>query len=635
MPVGVRLLAFALVGFHSYIHFYEWWGLWGLTDPRVEEFLLRFADSAYVRSVALSYWTPILLLALATMADRVKRSDKVTRGGAMRTTVIGLGIYASALGARWIGDLLVSGALFHVLALVGFAVTSIGMLDLKRVLGWSAREDIFNEENQSFPQETRKIDTPESVNLPMTFRYDGKRRKGWINVVNPYRGTTVMGTPGSGKTFAVVKEFIRQLTGKGFAMYVYDYKFPGLTVETYNSLLRNVRRFERKPAFCVINFDDLERSHRCNPIHPDYLEDYTDATESATTILQNLNPEYVKHKDFWANAAIAFTAAVIWYLRSTENGRYCTLPHAIEFIARPYEEIFPILASCPAVATQMASLASNLQRGAVDQLEGVAGTTRTVLGRLISPRLYWVLTGNDFSLELNDPREPKVLCIGNNPKRQQTYGPVLALFNSRVLSLINHPGRVPMAVIIDELPTVYLRGLDDLIATGRENRIATLLAFQDRAQLVREYTKDVAEATLATCANVFSGQVKGEAAEKLARSFGKTVQERKSVSQNRTDTSYSKSTQLQERIPASRIENLSQGEFVGSVADTRKHPIDLKVFDARIELDAAAIDRMTGEYVPVPKIRDVTQEQIEENDAKVRREVLALIERHTPAKQVA
>lgn len=624
---AVRAAALFLILLHSYLYYYDWWQSLGLTHPQGRRLLQRFQDTLYFRSYWVSYAVPLVVLAVGSLGDKGKKSENLTYRQVATTLILGVLVYAAALVSFSIEDLQTAGSIYLGCLVAGWALFGAGLVNLRRVLDFNPADDIFGDKNRSFPQEERLIENEYSVNLPTRYRLKNKIRKGWINVVNPFRGTIITGTPGSGKSFAFVKQFIRQMIGKGYTMYVYDYKFPELTEETYNALLVNVDKYAVPPSFYMINFDDLSKSHRCNPLHPDLLHDITDATESAKTILLNLNRNWItKQGDFFVESPVNFFTAVIWFLRLYEDGKYCTLPHAIEFISREYEEMFPILASHPQIATLVKPFYSAYKSGATDQLEGQIASARIPLSRLASPSLYWVLSGNDFTLDLNNPKEPKVVCLGNNPDRQDIYGAALGLFNSRISRLINKPGKLASAMIVDELATIYFRGLDDLIATARSNKVAVVLSFQDMTQLIRDYGDKVALSIFNICANVFTGQVKGTTAKDMAERFGKTEQVRKGYSQNRMDTSFSHSMVMQDRIPSSRIASLSQGEFVGMVADTREQPIELKTFDAEVRLDGAAIARESKKHLPIPYIRDVSEAEVLANFNQISSDIDYIVE---------
>ena len=496
-------------------------------------------------------------------------------------------------------------------------------------------DDVFNTENESFMQETRLMENEYSVNLPTRFYYKKKWNNGWINVVNPFRASMVLGTPGSGKSYAIVNNYIKQQIEKGFAMYIYDYKFPDLSEIAYNHLLHHLDAYKVKPQFYVINFDDPRKSHRCNPINPAFMTDISDAYESAYTIMLNLNRSWIqKQGDFFVESPIILLAAIIWFLKIYENGRYCTFPHAIEFLNRPYAQIFPILTSYDELANYLSPFMDAWEGGAQDQLQGQIASAKIPLSRMISPALYWVMTGDDFSLDINNPNEPKVLVVGNNPDRQNIYSAALGLYNSRIVKLINKKKQLKSSVIIDELPTIYFRGLDNLIATARSNKVAVCLGFQDFSQLTRDYGDKESKVIQNTVGNVFSGQVVGETAKTLSERFGKVLQQRQSMTINRNDKSTSISTQMDSLIPASKISNLTQGMFVGAVSDNFDERIDQKIFHAEIVVDSAKVSAEMKAYQPIPVINifrnenssDNLKEAIEANYKRIKQDILFLVD---------
>ena len=528
----------------------------------------------------------------------------------------------------------------------GYICLLMGGLWISRLLKHNLMEDVFNNENESFMQETKLMVNEYSVNLPTRFYYKKKWNKGWINVVNPFRASMVLGTPGSGKSYAIVNNYIKQQIEKGFAMYIYDYKFPDLSEIAYNHLLHHLDAYKVKPQFYVINFDDPRKSHRCNPINPAFMTDISDAYESAYTIMLNLNRSWIqKQGDFFVESPIILLAAIIWFLKIYEKGKYCTFPHAIEFLNRPYAQIFPILTSYDELANYLSPFMDAWEGGAQDQLQGQIASAKIPLSRMISPALYWVMTGDDFSLDINNPKEPKVLVVGNNPDRQNIYSAALGLYNSRIVKLINKKKQLKSSVIIDELPTIYFRGLDNLIATARSNKVAVCLGFQDFSQLTRDYGDKESKVIQNTVGNVFSGQVVGETAKTLSERFGKVLQQRQSMTINRNDKSTSISTQMDSLIPASKISNLTQGIFVGAVSDNFDERIDQKIFHAEIVVDSVKVSAEMKAYQPIPVIvefknedgSDNLKETIEANYRKVKQEILTLVDseiqriKNTPA----
>ena len=319
-------------------------------------------------------------------------------------------------------------------------------------------------------------------------------------------------------------------------------------------------------------------------------------------------PDIEKQGDFFVESPIILLAAIIWYLKIFKDGIYCTFPHAVELLNKPYSDLFMILTSYPELENYLSPFMDAWKGGAQDQLMGQIASAKIPLTRMISPQLYWVMTGNDFSLDINNPEEPKILCVGNNPDRQNIYSAALGLYNSRIVKLINKKGQLKSTVIIDELPTIYFRGLDNLIATARSNKVAVCLGFQDFSQLNRDYGEKESKVIQNTVGNVFSGQVVGETAKTLSERFGKILQKRQSVSINRQDVSTSINTQLDALIPASKISNLSQGTFVGSVSDNFGEKIDQKIFHAEIVVDHAKVSAEEKAYKRIPVINDFKDE---------------------------
>ena len=517
----------------------------------------------------------------------------------------------------------------------GFFCLLASGLWISRLLKNNLLEDVFNTENESFMQETKLMENEYSVNLPTKFWYRGRTYNGFINLVNIFRATMILGTPGSGKSYAIVNQFIKQTIEKAYALYIYDFKFDDLSIIAYNHLLKYRHRYKVPPKFYVINFDNPRKSHRCNPLAPELMTDISDAYESSYTIMLNLNKSWVqKQGDFFVESPIVLFTAIIWFLKLYENGKYCTFPHAIELLNKRYEDVFTILTSYPDLENYLSPFVDAWKGGAAEQLMGQIASAKIPLSRLISPQLYWVMSGSDFTLDINNPKEPKVLCVGNNPDRISIYGAALGLYNSRIVKLINKKKQLKSCVIIDELPTIFFKGLDNLIATARSNKVAVVLGFQDFSQLKRDYGDKEAAVIMSTVGNVFSGQVVGETAKTLSERFGKILQKRESVSINRSDTSTSISTQLDSLIPASKISTLSQGMFVGAVTDNFGKTIDQKIFHAQIVVDNEAVQKETAAYQPIPEIssfldengNDTMEQQIQANYRQIKQDIVELVE---------
>ena len=619
---------------------YEAFQSWHFTLGIINKILMNFQRSTGLFSSIL--WTKlfcVVFLALSCLGTKGVKEEKITWPKIWTVLFAGfvfffLNWWLLALPIGKVG----AASLYIFTLSVGYICLLMAGVWMSRLLKNNLMDDVFNTENESFMQETRLMENEYSVNLPTRFYYKKRWNKGWINVVNPFRASMVLGTPGSGKSYAIVNNYIKQQIEKGFAMYIYDYKFPDLSEIAYNHLLNHLDTYQVKPQFYVINFDDPRKSHRCNPINPSFMTDISDAYESAYTIMLNLNRSWIqKQGDFFVESPIILLAAIIWFLKIYEDGKYCTFPHAIEFLNRPYAQIFPILTAYDELANYLSPFMDAWEGGAQDQLQGQIASAKIPLSRMISPALYWVMTGDDFSLDINNPNEPKVLVVGNNPDRQNIYSAALGLYNSRIVKLINKKKQLKSSVIIDELPTIYFRGLDNLIATARSNKVAVCLGFQDFSQLTRDYGDKESKVIQNTVGNVFSGQVVGETAKTLSERFGKVLQQRQSMTINRNDKSTSISTQMDSLIPASKISNLTQGMFVGAVSDNFDERIDQKIFHAEIVVDSTKVSAEMKAYQPIPVIVDFTnkdgsdnlKETIEANYKRVKQEVLSLVDAET------
>ena len=635
MEFGRAVSIFLLV-VHVYVYCYPSITAWHLNLEVIDRILVNFNNTTGIFNCILwSKLLAVLLLAVSCLGTHGVKGEKITWPKIYAVLVAGCALFFLNW---WLLELPLphmANTAFYIFTLTaGYLALLMSGLWMSRLYRHNLMEDVFNMENESFMQETRLMENEYSVNLPTRFYYKKRWNNGFVNIVNIFRACMVIGTPGSGKSYAIVNSYIRQLIAKGFAIYIYDYKFDDLSTIAYNSLLKNMDKYKIKPRFYVINFDDPRRSHRCNPINPEFMTDISDAYEASYTIMLNLNRTWIeKQGDFFVESPIILLAAIIWYLKIYKSGIYCTFPHAVELLNKPYSDLFTILTSYPELENYLSPFMDAWKGNAQDQLQGQIASAKIPLTRMISPQLYWVMTGNDFSLDINNPKEPKLLCVGNNPDRQNIYSAALGLYNSRIVKLINKKKQLKCAVIIDELPTIYFRGLDNLIATARSNKVGVLLGFQDFSQLTRDYGEKESKVIQNTVGNIFSGQVVGETAKTLSERFGKVLQQRQSVSINRQDVSTSINTQLDSLIPASKIANLSQGTFVGAVADNFDERIEQKIFHAEIVVDHTKISAEEKAYQKIPVINDfkdrngndIMMQQIQRNYDQIKADAQAII----------
>ncbi|WP_460692185.1 conjugal transfer protein MobC [Mucilaginibacter puniceus] len=625
-----RFLAILILLLHFYFSCYAAFRELHLTHRVTDHILINIYKLSIFRTVWIAKTAALVFLIVSLMGTKGRKDENIKWGQNIIGAITGMVIYfLTGLLFNFHLALLTLAGLYIALTSFGFLLFLSGVSKLFRVIKIKLATDIFNSENETFPQEERKLENEYSINLPAKYNYKGKIRNSWINVINPFRGSLVLGTPGAGKSYFVIRHIITQHIKKGFSMLIYDFKFDDLSVIAYNALLKYAGSYKKKPSIWFIDFDNIK--HRCNPLDPDRMEDITDAMESSRTFMLGLNREWIKKQgDFFVESPINFVTALFWFLKKYENGKYCTLPHAIELAQVDYENLFALLQKEPEIEVLINPFISAWRNEAYDQLEGQIASAKISMARLVSPALYYVLSGNDFSLDLNNPEEPKIICLGNNPLKQQVYGAVLSLYISRAIKLVNQKNKLKSNLIFDEFPTIYFNNIDSLIATARSNKVATTLAVQDYSQLKKDYGREQAEVIMNIVGNIISGQVTGDTAKQLSERFGKIMQERQSVSINSQDTSISKSTQLDFAIPASKISTLSSGEFVGLVADNPDEKIDLKVFHNAIINDHDALKAEADNYQPTPSIRKVDNDMLTANYFSIKADIESIIRKEIP-----
>lgn len=621
-----RFISIAILCVHFYICCYQAFKGWGWTADLTDRFIANIAGTGLFTGMLRAKLAALLLLGVALLGAKGKKDEKIHKNSIIAYLLSGLLVYFLSpliLYLHWHIFLIATG--YMALTATGYLLILAGGNWLSRLIKSSLITDVFNSDNETFPQEERLLENEYSFNLPTRYNLKGKMRNGWINCVNPFRSVLLAGSGGAGKTYFVIRHILDQQLKKGFCLFLYDFKFDDLTKMAYNKLLKYQGNYKVKPSFYIINFEDLNRTHRCNPLDPLGMEDITDAIEASRTIMMGLNRDWLKKQgDFFVESPINFLTAVIWYLRKYRDGKYCTLPHVIELMQTEYEKLFKVMWEEEEIRVLIDPFISALRNNAQAQLEGQIASAKIGLARLASPQLYYVLSGNDFTLDINNPDEPKIMCMGNNPQKIETYGAVLSLYVNRMLKLINKKGKQKCSLIFDEYPTL-VANLITTISTGRSNLISCTIGIQSIEQVKKEYGAEQAEIIAGICANILCGQVSGDSAKKLSETFGKIMQERTSMSINSSDTSISKSTQMESAIPASKIATLSSGEFVGIVADSPDVKIKQKMFHAEIQNDHQAIKKEEEGYRALPVIQRVTAEDVRENYGKIKREVEALL----------
>jgi len=627
-----RLLSISILIIHFYLRCYPAFQELKLTHKIVDHILLPLSKMGIFKTVLIAKTSALTLLIVSLIGSKGKRDEKIRPRTIVTYCTTGLLLYfisslflALPFKPVTIAVLYIGGTAF------GYLLFMTGGGLLFRMLKLKLDGDIFNKDNETFPQEERLLENEYSINLPAKYWLKGKERNSWINIINPFRGTLVLGSPGSGKSYFFMRHLITQHISKGFTMLIYDFKYDDLSLIAFNALHQYKSRYPVEPKFCVINLEKI--MHRCNPLEPHTMFDLADATESSRTVMLGLNREWIKKQgDFFVESPINFVTALIWFLKKYEGGRYCTLPHVIELSLVEYKYLFEVLLTEPEIEVLINPFISAWKNEAYEQLEGQIASAKISMARLSSPQIYYVLSGNDFTLDINNPEEPKILCLANNPQKAQTFGPVLSLIVNRANKLVNRKAQRPCSMAYDEYPTLYVSGMDTVFATGRSNLVAVTIAVQDYSQLKKDYGRDQAEVQMNLPGNVISGQVNGDTAKQLSERFGKINQQKESVSINSGDTSITCSNQLDYAIPASKIAGLSSGEFVGMVADDPTNKIELKTFHCAIQNDHEALKLEEQNYKQIPTPNEVSHEKIHSNYQRIKEEIKQLVEHLTTSK---
>ncbi len=626
-----RLISIVILVMHFNYYCYAAFQEWGLSSTFSDRILGNIYRTGIFSNFVKSKLIALGFLVISLLGAKGRKDEKLNYKTAFAYLITGLLLYFASYLSMMLQLPAQEKAIVYIsITAIGFLLVLSGGTLLSRIIkNKFNNKDIFNKENETFPQEERLLDNEFSINLPARYHLKNKVRNSWINIINPFRAIMVLGTPGAGKSYFVIRHVITQHIRKGFTMFVYDFKFDDLSRIAYNSWLKNKHRYAKPPKFYVINFDDLTRSHRCNPLEPSAMTDITDAAESARTILMGLNREWIKRQgDFFVESPINFLTAVIWYLKKYKDGEFCTLPHVIELMQADYDSLFTLFRTeaakeCEVLINPFLNAYLN---DVMEQLEGQIASAKVAMARLSSPQLYYVLSGNDFNLDVNNPDDPKVVCMGNNPQKIQIYGAVLSLYVTRLVKQVNKKGKLKSSLVFDEFPTIYLNNMDSLIATARSNKVSTCLGIQDFSQLRKDYGREQADVIMNITGNIVAGQVTGDTAKQLSERFGKIMQDRESYSINSGDTSISRSKQLETAIPPSKISALSSGEFVGMVADDPDNKIDLKTFHCEIINDHEALKREEESYKEIEIIRKLDSSMVQRNYFQIKQDIQDIIQ---------
>lgn len=530
---------------------------------------------------------------------------------------------------------------YIILSIIGATLINSALDNISKRIKSNFMKDRFNIENESFEQSKDKVETEFSVNIPMKFFYNRKWHNGWLNICNCFRGTFVIGTPGSGKSFSVINSFIRQHSVKGFAEVVYDFKFPELAKIAYYNYQKN-KQLGKIPSnfkFNVINFSDIEYSRRINPLKREYIEILADATETAEALYESLqkgDKGSGGNSDFFKTSAVNLLAASIYFWSRYENGKYSDLPHVLAFLNQEYDVLFKVLFSEPELKSLVSPFEAAYKSGAVDQLEGQMASLKVQLSRLATKESFWVFSGNDFNLKVSDKKDPSYLIIANNPKTQSMNSALNALIINRLTRLVNTKGNYPTSIIVDECPTLYFYQLATLLSTARSNKVSICLGLQELPQLEEQYGKATAKTITSIIGNTLSGQAKApETLDWLQKLFGKVKQVKEGVTIRRNETTINMNEQMDFVIPASKISSLQAGTLVGQVALDfgQEDNFPTAMYHCKTNLDLKKIKKEEEAYKELPKVynfgtADNREKLLQKNFKRIYDEVETVIEQY-------
>ncbi len=504
-------------------------------------------------------------------------------------------------------------AAYVLFSLLGAILSSTAIDNISKLIKSGLGKDKWNVEGESFMQDTRLLNTPTSVNIPMLFYFKKKVRQGYINM-NPFRGVLVIGTPGSGKSFGVINPAIRQLIAKDFTLCLYDFKFPDLAqIAYYHYCLARQQGRMKNYKFHVINLNDVSCSCRINPLNPKYVGTLAEAQEISEALVEALKKgdKSGGSDQFFTQSAINFLSCAVYFLARYENGKYSSMPHLMAFLNKSYEEIFTVMLTNPELPSLLSPFMSAFNKRAFDQLEGQVGTLKIFISRLATKESFWVFAGDDFNLKISDPENPAILVLANDPSTQNINSALYALIVNRLIRLVNSRGNLPAAIIADEVPTLFIHKVENLIATARSNQVAVILGLQELPQFRQQYGKETAETINSVIGNVLSGSVRHkETLDWLERLFGKVKQTGESLTIDRTRTSTGLNEKLEPLIPAGKIASLRAGEMVGLVArdipenDRFTGEYTSSAVHCRINLDPEVIRREEANYPRMPVYYD-------------------------------
>ena len=587
--------------------------------PVVSNLLKNFSKMSFIYPPINAKFATLVLIGLVAIGTKAKKKkDLNIATEIVLPIVLGLVMIFSSLivqneaGNNKLTKIFPGMNLYQIiyatLSFLGALILQMGADSISKLMQQKMGKDRWNVEEESFDQNQELIKSETNINIPYLFRYKGKSNKGWINL-NPFRGTMVIGTPGSGKSFGVINPAIRQMIAKGFCLCIYDFKFPDLAqIAYYHYLLKKSKDSDYNYSFHVINLNEVEKSRRVNPFHKKYIQTLAEAQEMAESMVSSLQKGGSSSgggsEAFFTQSAINFLASCIYFFAKLENGKYSDLPHILSFMNRSYQEIFDSLFKNEEIGSLLSPFKTAYDNKAFDQLEGQIGTLKIFLSRLATKESFWVFSGDEVELKITDRDSPSILILASDPGTQDINSALYSAVLNRTLRLVNSKHNLPGGIIADEFPTIYIHKIDNVVATARSNRVAVLLGLQEIPQLRQFYKKEVADTISAIVGNILSGSARDKnTLDWLEKLFGKIKQKSFSQSISQQGTTTSINEKMDFMIPAGKIAALRTGEMVGMIAQGEENDTDeykTSAINGKINLDMKSIKQEEQNYVPMP-----------------------------------
>ena len=623
--------------------------------PVVSNLLKNFSKMSFIYPPINAKFATLILIGLVAVGTKAKKKkDLNIATEIVLPIVLGLVMIFSSLivqneaGNNKLTKIFPGMNLYQIiyatLSFLGALILQMGADSISKLMQQKMGKDRWNVEEESFDQNQELIKSETNINIPYLFRYKGKSNKGWINL-NPFRGTMVIGTPGSGKSFGVINPAIRQMIAKGFCLCIYDFKFPDLAqIAYYHYLLKKSKDSDYNYSFHVINLNEVEKSRRVNPFHKKYIQTLAEAQEMAESMVSSLQKGGSSSgggsEAFFTQSAINFLASCIYFFAKLENGKYSDLPHILSFMNRSYQEIFDSLFKNEEIGSLLSPFKTAYDNKAFDQLEGQIGTLKIFLSRLATKESFWVFSGDEVELKITDRENPSIIILASDPGTQDINSALYSAVLNRTLRLVNSKHNLPGGIIADEFPTIYIHKIDNVVATARSNRVAVLLGLQEIPQLRQFYKKEVADTISAIVGNILSGSARDKnTLDWLEKLFGKIKQKSFSQSISQQGTTTSINEKMDFMIPAGKIAALRTGEMVGMIAQGEENDTDeykTSAINGKINLDMKAIKQEEQNYVPMPVYysfidkagNNRKEEVLMTNFRKINKEVELIVNEH-------